>query len=203
MEATSGFFQKCQQYLNFRGSNSNGGGKISQNYQVGSEDSDIEDNEQYDEDSNNDQSLSSRFTPFQRSYQKVSTEDKTTKYSDSYQNLGDRSNDDFYDASSTNNSKRKDSEDWGWGEDSGWSDVKSSSSIDKTSKKTTTSSSSTVGGLAAKKKSEKSKNEPAEPANLLIDFGGASSAAEKKNTTKTEGESWANWENDAWESLSK
>ena len=80
MEATSGFFQKCQQYLNFRGSNSNGGGKISQNYQVGSEDSDIEDNEQYDEDSKNDQSLSSRFTPFQRSYQKVSTEDKTTKY---------------------------------------------------------------------------------------------------------------------------
>ena len=80
MEATSGFFQKCQQYLNFRGSNSNGSGKISQNYQVGSEDSDIEDNEQYDEDSNNDQSLSSRFTPFQRSYQKVSTEDKTTKY---------------------------------------------------------------------------------------------------------------------------
>ena len=81
MEATSGFFQKCQQYLNFRGSNSNsGGGKISQNYQVGSEDSDIEDNEQYDEESNNDQSLSSRFTPFQRSYQKVSTEDKTTKY---------------------------------------------------------------------------------------------------------------------------
>jgi len=91
--------------------------------------------------------------------------------------LGDRSNDDFYDASSTNNSKRKDGEDWGWGEDSEWSDVKSSSSIDKTSKKTTTSSSSTVGGSAAKKKSEKSKNEPAEPANLLIDFGGASSAA--------------------------
>ena len=73
---------------------------------------------------------------------------------------------------------RKDSEDWGWGEDSGWSDVKSSSSsIDKTSKKTTTSSSSTVGGLAAKKKSEKSKNQPTEPANLLIDFGGASSTA--------------------------
>ena len=60
-----------------------------------------------------------------------------------------------------------------------------------------------MGGLAAKKKSEKSKNEPAEPANLLIDFGGASSAAEKKNTTTTEGDSWANWENDAWESLSK
>ena len=79
MEATSGFFQKCQQYLNFRGSNSSAGSKISQNYQVGSEDSDIEDNENFDEDSN-DQSLSSRFTPFQRSYQKVSTEDKTTKY---------------------------------------------------------------------------------------------------------------------------
>ena len=73
---------------------------------------------------------------------------------------------------------RKDGEDWGWGEDSGWSDVKSNSSIDKTSKKTTTtSSSSTVGGLAAKKKSEKSKNQPTEPANLLIDFGGASSTA--------------------------
>ena len=26
--------------------------------------------------------------------------------------------------------------------------------------------------------------------------------AEKKNTT-TDGDSWANWENDAWESLSK
>ena len=63
------------------------------------------------------------------------------------------------------------------GEDSGWSDVKSNSSIDKTSKKTTTSSNSTVGGLAAKKKSEKSKNQPTEPANLLIDFGGASSTA--------------------------
>jgi len=124
-------------------------------------------------------------------------------YSDSYQNLGDSPKDDFYDASSTNNSKRKEGEDWGWGEDSEWSDVKSSSSVDKTSKKTTTSSSSTGGGLAAKKKSEKSKNEPAEPANLLIDFGGASSAAEKKSTTTTEGDSWANWENDAWESLSK
>ena len=41
------------------------------------------------------------------------------------------------------------------GEDSGWSDVKSTSSIDKTSKKTTTSSNSTVGGLAAKKKTGK------------------------------------------------
>merc|ERR1711971_1546890 len=51
----------------------------------------------------------------------------------------------------------KDSEDWGWGEDSGWSDVKSSSSIDKTSKKTTTSSSSTVGGLAAKRNRKKVK----------------------------------------------
>jgi len=112
-------------------------------------------------------------------------------YSDSYQNLG--SNDDFYDATSTNNSssRRKDSEDWGWGGDNEWSDVKSSSSIEqKTSKK----SSSTVGGLA-KKKSEKAKNNE----DLLIDFG-ASSNAEKKNPVD---ESWANWENDAWESLSK
>jgi len=112
-------------------------------------------------------------------------------YSDSYQNLG--SNDDFYDATSTNNSssRRKDSEDWGWGGDNEWSDVKSSSSIEqKTSKK----SSNTVGGLA-KKKSEKAKNNE----DLLIDFG-ASSNAEKKNQVD---ESWANWENDAWESLSK
>jgi len=191
MEATSGFFQKCQQYLNFRGSNSSAGSKISQNYQVGSEDSDIEDNENFDEDSN-DQSLSSRFTPFQRSYQKVSTEDKTTKYSDSYQNLG--SNDDFYDATSTNNSssRRKDSEDWGWGGDNEWSDAKSNSNVEqKTSKK---SSNSTLGGLA-KKKSEKAKTNE----DLLIDFG-ASSNAEKKNQVD---DSWANWENDAWESLSK
>jgi len=112
-------------------------------------------------------------------------------YSDSYQNLG--SNDEFYDATSTNNSssRRKDSEDWGWGGDNEWSDVKSSSSIEqKTSKK----SSNTVGGLA-KKKSEKAKNNE----DLLIDFG-ASSNAEKKNQVD---ESWANWENDAWESLSK
>ena len=27
--------------------------------------------------------------------------------------------------------------------------------------------------------------------------------AEKKNTTTTDGDSWANWENDAWDSLSK
>jgi len=192
MEATTGFFQKCQQYLNFRGSNSNNGGKIGQNYQVGSEDSDVEDNENFDEDSN-EQSLSSRFTPFQKSYQKVSTEDRTTKYSDSYQNLG--SNDDFYDAASTNNSKRKDSDDWGWGGESEWSDVKSSSSIDKTSKKQPSTNSNTVGSLAKKKVSEKSKNE-----DLLIDFGGGASNTDKKNTAD---DSWANWENDAWESLSK
>ena len=68
---------------------------------------------------------------------------------------------------------RKDSEDWGWGEDSGWSDVKSNSSIDKTSKKTTTSSNSTVGGLAAKKKSEKSKNQPTEPEKSMRRFAGS------------------------------
>ena len=68
---------------------------------------------------------------------------------------------------------RKDSEDWGWGEDSGWSDVKSNSSIDKTSKKTTTSSNSTVGGLAAKKKSEKSKNQPTEPEKSMRSFAGS------------------------------
>jgi len=114
-------------------------------------------------------------------------------YSDSYQNLG--SNDDFYDAASTNNSKRKDSDDWGWGGESEWSDVKSSSSIDKTSKKQPSTNSNTVGSLAKKKVSEKSKNE-----DLLIDFGGGASNTDKKNTAD---DSWANWENDAWESLSK
>ena len=59
------------------------------------------------------------------------------------------------------------------GEDSGWSDVKSTSSIDKTSKKTTTSSNSTVGGLAAKKKSEKSKNQPTEPEKSMRRFAGS------------------------------
>ena len=69
MDATTGFFQKCQQYLNFRGSSS------SQNYQVG----DDEDSDHYDEEENKvDSGISSRFS-FQRSYQKVSTEDKLTK----------------------------------------------------------------------------------------------------------------------------
>jgi len=119
-------------------------------------------------------------------------------YSDSYQNLGSKgSNDDFYDATNNSSSRGKDSEDWGWGGDNEWSDAKSSSSNEqKTSKK----SSSTVGGLAKIKKSDKSKTNEEAP-NLLIDFdGGASSNAEKKNPVD---DSWANWENDAWESLSK
>merc|ERR1712083_1146005 len=111
-------------------------------------------------------------------------------YSDSYQNLG--SNDDFYDATSTNNSssRRKDSEDCGWGVENEWSDVKSSSSIEqKPSKKSSSTN-------LAKKKSEKAKTNE----DLLIDFGASSKEADKKNTVD---DSWANWENDAWESLSK
>merc|ERR1712045_142145 len=97
-----------------------------------------------------------------------------------------------YDATSTNNisSRRKESEDWGWGGDNEWSDVKSSSSIEqKTSKKSSSTN-------LAKKKSEKAKTNE----DLLIDFGASSKEADKKNTVD---DSWANWENDAWESLSK
>ena len=100
------------------------------------------------------------------------------------------SNDDFYDT--TTSKKKAENDDWGWGADNDgeWSDIKSSS-IEKPSKK---SSSST--GLAKKKSeiSKKSKNDE----DLLIDFG-ASGNGEKK----TADDSWANWENDAWESLSK
>ena len=52
------------------------------------------------------------------------------------------------------------------GEDSGWSDVKSTSSIDKTSKKTTTSSNSTVGGLTDKRKRKKVKTDLQNQKNL-------------------------------------
>ena len=73
MDATTGFFQKCQQYFNFRGSSS------SQNYQVGDdEDSDHYEEEEHQSADHKSSGISSRFS-FQRSYQKVSTEDKLTK----------------------------------------------------------------------------------------------------------------------------
>ena len=61
MNATQGFFQKCQQY--FRGNNP------SQNYEVES-----------DEHEDDDESFTSKLSNFGRSYQKVSTEDNSTKY---------------------------------------------------------------------------------------------------------------------------
>ena len=59
MNATTGFFQKCQQYFS-RGNNS------SHNYEV---ESDNEDQE----------SFTSKLSNFGRTYQKVSTEDQATK----------------------------------------------------------------------------------------------------------------------------
>jgi len=166
MNATTGFFQKCQQYFS-RGNSS------SQNYEV---ESDNEDQE----------SFTSKLSNFGRTYQKVSTEDNTTKYSDSYQNSGSR--EDF-----SYSNQRKPSEDWSWSEDQSWSDVKKNEDITKpkpkksataTTKKQTTTTTST--------------NE-----DLLIDFGGASKIEAKKAASATEDSSWANWENDAWESLNK
>ena len=61
MNATQGFFQKCQQY--FRGNNP------SQNYEVES-----------DEHEEDDESFTAKLSNFGRSYQKVSTEDNSTKY---------------------------------------------------------------------------------------------------------------------------
>ena len=62
MNATTGFFQKCQQYFSSRGNNP------SQNYEVESEHED------------DDESFTSKLSNFGRSYQKVSTEDNSTKY---------------------------------------------------------------------------------------------------------------------------
>ena len=76
MNATTGFFQKCQQYFNFKS-------PTGQNYQVGEEEESdhYEDESSQREVSGSSTGLSSRFS-FQRSYQKVSTEDKLTKYDD-------------------------------------------------------------------------------------------------------------------------
>ena len=61
LEHCTGFFQKCQQY--FRGNNP------SQNYEVES-----------DEHEDDDESFTAKLSNFGRSYQKVSTEDNSTKY---------------------------------------------------------------------------------------------------------------------------
>jgi len=101
-------------------------------------------------------------------------------YSDSYQNTGSR--EDF-----SYSNQRKQSEDWSWSDDQSWSDVKKNE--DTKPKKSTNN--------PATKKLTTTTNE-----DLLIDFGGASKI-EAKKAEKTEDSSWANWENDAWESLNK
>ena len=88
---------------------------------------------------------------------------------------------------------RKESDDWGWSADNEWSETKASSSSDKAAKKPTSGS-----GIAKKKMEPKSK---ATNEDLLIDFG--ASGGGKGSEKKTSEDSWANWENDAWESLSK
>ena len=82
---------------------------------------------------------------------------------------------------------RKESDDWGWSADNEWSDVKSTSG--EKAKKTS--------GVA-KKKIESKKNE-----DLLIDFGASSGAGNAKKQDSQNQDSWANWENDAWDSLNK
>merc|ERR1719468_1345822 len=81
----------------------------------------------------------------------------------------------------------------GVGADNEWSETKASSSSDKAAKKPTSGS-----GIAKKKMEPKSK---ATNEDLLIDFG--ASGGGKGSEKKTSEDSWANWENDAWESLSK
>merc|ERR1712062_553405 len=179
LKMTTGFFQKCQQYLTFRGSNT------SQNYAVNNQDFEQElDSEPELEVEPN---LASRFS-FHPNYKKVSTEDKRTKYSDSYQNMG--SKDDFYNAAgsasnSSNDSRRKPSEDWGWNEENWSDDTKPAAAA--TTKSTTTTAKKSVKSKGASKSETKNNDD------LLIDFGSDKNKA-KKNPDQQE-DSWASWEN--------
>ena len=84
----------------------------------------------------------------------------------------------------------QENEEWGWsGESNDWSDKPSSKSSSQISKKSSSSA------VSSKKEQSSSKNE-----DLLIDFGGAGSNNGSKNKQE---DSWASWENDAWESLNK
>jgi len=134
----------------------------------------------------------------QRSQYETCGEDSTLNHqdfngysgnSDSYQKLG--SNDDFY--GDTTSKKKSEKDDWGWGDDNGgeWEDIKS----EKTTFSKKTSSSS---GLAKKKSDISKKQSTKNDEDLLIDFGASANAGDKKSTTE---DSWANWENDAWEAL--
>jgi len=117
-------------------------------------------------------------------------------YSDSYQNMG--SKDDFYNAAgsasnSSNDSRRKPSEDWGWNEENWSEDTKPAAAA--TTKSTTTTAKKSVKSKGASKSETKNNDD------LLIDFGSDKNKA-KKNPDQQE-DSWASWENDAWDSLNK
>ncbi len=102
-------------------------------------------------------------------------------------------------------SRRKDSDDWGadWGTTSSNNDADDKLDWSKAQARTKKSSTS------AAKKSSQSQSGAAkgDDNNLLIDFGsgsgagGAAGGATKK-PAKSE-DSWASWENDAWDSLNK
>ena len=77
--------------------------------------------------------------------------------------------------------------DWGWNEEN-WSETSSKPAAEKPSQS---------------KKSTK-KAATANNDDLLIDFGSEKAAASKaEKAKKSQEDSWASWENDAWESLNK
>jgi len=87
---------------------------------------------------------------------------------------------------------RKNSDDWGnsWGDDSGWAEPSSLKEKDKKPK----ASKATVGD----KKKNVGASKKSEGEGLLIDFG------QENSKSKANSEGWDNdWEDDAWESLSK
>lgn len=104
-------------------------------------------------------------------------------YSDSYQNSGSRDHDDF----SSYSNQRKQSDDWGWSDEQNWSDVKKKE-FEKPKK-------SSITTTASKKVEQPNED-------LLIDFGASKTDAGNGSNKKSE-DSWASWENDAWESLNK
>ena len=84
-----------------------------------------------------------------------------------------------------------DSEDWGWNEENWSEDTKPAAAA----KSTTTTAKKSVKSKVASKSETKNNDD------LLIDFGSDKNKA-KKNPDQQE-DSWASWENDAWDSLNK
>jgi len=89
--------------------------------------------------------------------------------------------------------QRKDSDDWG----SGWSEGGWSESPKPLNARFEKSKSSPSAKKTKSKKKEGDKKESKEE--LLIDFGDGGDKTKKKD----DGGGWGNWEEDAWESLSK